>query len=100
MLAAARIAPSGVKRPTTQYSTVYHHAEVDISALPEPFRLCRDASHEHPELRQKILIDTPDVDGSVVEHHERLKEILPVADAILYIGSAEKYHDRGMAITA
>ena len=95
-LAAARIASSSVKRPTTQFSTVYHHADVDISALPEPFRLCRAASHEHPELRQKILIDTPDVDGTVIEHHERLKEILPVADAILYIGSAEKYHDRAV----
>lgn len=95
-LAAARIASSGVRRPTTQFSTVYHHAEVDISALPEPFRVCKAAPHEHSELRQKILIDTPDVDGSVPEHHERLKEILPVADAILYIGSAEKYHDRAV----
>lgn len=93
-LAGTRVAPSSLARPTTQFSTLYHHAEVDISALPEVFRTCRRATHDRSELRHKILVDTPDIDGAVLEHHERLKQILPVADAILYVGSAEKYHDR------
>lgn len=93
-LAGERIAQSGIVRPTTQHPTVYHHADVRVDALPQPFHSCRMVSHERPELRYKILIDTPDMDGAVVEHHQRLREILPVADAVLYVGSAEKYHDR------
>lgn len=93
-LAGERIAQSGIVRPTTQHPTVYHHAEVRVELLPPPFRECRLVSHERPELRYKILIDTPDMDGAVVEHHQRLREILPVADAVLFVGSAEKYHDR------
>jgi energy-coupling factor transporter ATP-binding protein EcfA2 len=93
-LSGTRIAQAGLKRPTTQFPTLYHHRDVDIDALPGPFKTCKTAAHEREELRRKILVDTPDIDGSVEEHHERLKEILPVADAILYVGSAEKYHDR------
>jgi energy-coupling factor transporter ATP-binding protein EcfA2 len=95
-LAGSRIASSGIQRPTTQYSTVYHHESIHVEALPEPFRQCRSVAHQREELRYKILIDTPDMDGSVVEHHDRLKQILPVADAVLYVGSAEKYHDRAV----
>lgn len=93
-LAGSRIASSGLVRPTTKFPTVYHHADIDLAALPEPFRHCRQVSHDRSELKHKILIDTPDVDGTVIEHHERLKQILPVADAVLYVGSGEKYHDR------
>jgi hypothetical protein len=51
-------------------------------------------AHNRSELRHKILVDTPDIDGSVVEHHDRLHEILPLADCVVYVGSQEKYHDR------
>lgn len=93
-LASAKIADAGLARPTTRYPTVYHHAEVDLGRLDPIFSKCRSIVHERPELRQKILVDTPDMDGSVLEHRERLKEILPVADAVLYVGSQEKYHDQ------
>jgi energy-coupling factor transporter ATP-binding protein EcfA2 len=93
-LAGARIAESGIVRPTTQFPTMYHHADVPVDALPAPFSACRSAPHERPELRFKVLIDTPDMDGAIVEHHARLREILPAADVVLYVGSGEKYHDR------
>src|SRR5690606_14504673 len=54
---------------------------------------CDRVVHERPELRHRLLIDTPDMDGNVKEHRERLKQILPVADAVLYVVSQEKYHD-------
>lgn len=93
-LAGARIAESGIVRPTTQFPTIYHHADVPVDALPAPFQACRSVPHQRPELRCKVLIDTPDMDGAVVEHHARLREILPAADVVLYVGSSEKYHDR------
>lgn len=95
-LSGSRIAESGIQRPTTQYSTVYHHEAIKMETLPEPFRNCRSVAHSRDELRYKILIDTPDMDGAIPEHHERLRAILPVADAVLYVGSAEKYHDRAV----
>lgn len=93
-LAGGRIAESSIARPTTTIPTVYHHEEVNLGRLDPVLGRCRAVSHRRPELRQKILVDTPDIDGNVREHHERLREVLPVADAVLYVGSQEKYHDR------
>lgn len=93
-LAGGKIADAGIARPTTQFPTVYLHRDIRIDRLDPIFRKCKTVVHERPELRQKILVDTPDMDGNIREHHDRLREILPFADAVLYIGSQEKYHDR------
>lgn len=93
-LAGGKIAESGIARPTTQIPTVYHHREVHLDRLDPIFKKCKAVVHDRSELRQKILVDTPDMDGNIREHHDRLREVLPVADAVLYIGSQEKYHDR------
>jgi hypothetical protein len=39
-------------------------------------------------------VDTPDLDSNDLANRERLRQILPVADVVLYVGSQEKYHDR------
>lgn len=93
-LAGQSIATAGLVRPTTQTPTVYHHRDVAIEKLDARLQHCRVASHDREELRWKVLVDTPDLDGNVVEHHERLREILPLADAVVFVGSQEKYHDR------
>ncbi|MFO0945544.1 MAG: GTPase [Planctomycetota bacterium] len=93
-LAGGKIADAGIARPTTQIPTIYLHRDIHLERLDPIFRKCKTVVHERPELRQKILVDTPDMDGNVREHHDRLREILPVADAVLFIGSQEKYHDR------
>jgi energy-coupling factor transporter ATP-binding protein EcfA2 len=95
-LAGARIAESGLRRPTTTDPTAYHHKDVDVDRLSELFRTCRSVKHDRDELRRLVIIDTPDMDGSVAEHRDRLEKILPIADAVLYVGSQEKYHDRGV----
>ncbi len=93
-LSGAAIADAGLMRPTTQHATVYHHEDVPASRLDPRLRACRAVPHRRAELRDKVLVDTPDIDGNVPEHHERLKALLPAADAVLYVGSQEKYHDR------
>jgi energy-coupling factor transporter ATP-binding protein EcfA2 len=93
-LAGKSIATAGLVRPTTQTPTIYHHREVAIERLDPRLQHCRAAAHDREELRWKVLVDTPDFDGNVVEHHERLREILPTADAVVFVGSQEKYHDR------
>ena len=93
-LAAGKVAESGLVRPTTQYPTVYHHRDVSLDRLDPVLMRCRAVPHDRPALRYKVLVDTPDIDGNVIAHRERLKEVLPIADAVLYVGSQEKYHDQ------
>jgi GTPase SAR1 family protein len=93
-LAGGPVAEVSLVRPTTQHATVYHHCAVELQRLAAPIRACRAVAHDRPELRHKVLIDTPDIDGNIIEHRDRLKALLPSADAVLYVGSQEKYHDR------
>ena len=93
-LAGARIAESGLARPTTMHATVYHHRDVPLDRLDPVIVRCRPVAHERESLRHKLLIDMPDIDGNVIENHQRVAEILPLADAVLLVGSQEKYHDR------
>jgi hypothetical protein len=51
-------------------------------------------AHDREELREKVLVDTPDLDSNEEENRVRLMNVLPVADIVLYVGSQEKYHDR------
>jgi hypothetical protein len=39
-------------------------------------------------------VDTPDLDSNDLANREKLQQLLPVADIVLYVGSQEKYHDR------
>lgn len=92
-LAKSKVAEAGIVRPTTQRPTVYYHESVDLSKLDPLLQQCATVRHNRAELRYKLLVDTPDMDGNIREHRERLKAILPIADAVLYVGSQEKYHD-------
>ncbi|QDU63858.1 GTPase Era [Planctomycetes bacterium Pan216] len=93
-LAGSNIAEASLARPTTRTPTVYHHRDVAIDRLDPVFKTCHHVTHNRPELRHKVLIDTPDVDGSIKENWDTLGEMLPLADAVVYVGSQEKYHDR------
>ncbi len=42
----------------------------------------------------KIIVDTPDVDSTHLANREKLIQLLPIADIVLYVGSQEKYHDQ------
>lgn len=93
-LAGDRVAESSIARPTTMRPTVYHHRDVPLDRLDPAFQKCKAVAHDRKDLRYKILMDTPDLDGSVIENRERLREVLPVADVVVYVGSQEKYHDQ------
>lgn len=93
-LAGTRVAESGLTRPTTAFPMAYHHRDIPVKRLSDGLGECRVVSHERPGLRMKVLVDTPDMDGSVTEHRDRLLALLPAADLVVYVGSQEKYHDR------
>jgi energy-coupling factor transporter ATP-binding protein EcfA2 len=93
-LAGGAIAKSSIMRPTTLDPVVYHHSSVRHDRLDPALRHCKLIPHDRAELMQKIIVDTPDVDSTHISNREKLIQLLPIADIVLYVGSQEKYHDQ------
>jgi hypothetical protein len=93
-LAGGAIAQASFARPTTRDPVVYYHESVQSLKLDPALQHCRLAHHDRPDLEQKIIVDTPDLDSNDLANREKLLALLPVADIVLYVGSQEKYHDR------
>jgi hypothetical protein len=93
-LAGGAIAQASFTRPTTRDPVVYYHESIKPDRLPAELRRCRLAPHDRIALEHKIIVDTPDLDSNEPANRERLKDVLPVADIVLYVGSQEKYHDQ------
>jgi hypothetical protein len=93
-LAGGTVAQASFARPTTRDPVVYYHESIKPDRLDPALRQCRLAPHDRPELEYKVLVDTPDLDSNDLSNRDKLRELLPVADVVLYIGSQEKYHDK------
>jgi len=93
-LAGAAVAQASFTRPTTRDPVVYFHQTVKADRLDPSLRICRLAQHDRDALLQKVIVDTPDVDSNDLANREKLIQLLPVADVVLYVGSQEKYHDQ------
>jgi hypothetical protein len=93
-LAGGDIAQASFARPTTKDPVVYFHESVKPESLDPVLQKCRLAMHNRGDLREKVLVDTPDLDSNDLENREILYRVLPVADIVLYVGSQEKYHDK------
>lgn len=88
------IAQASFTRPTTRDPVVYYHESLRPERFDPALRHCRLAPHDRKNLEHKIIVDTPDLDSNDLSNREKLKQILPVADIVLYVGSQEKYHDK------
>ncbi len=93
-LAGGPIAQTSYTRPTTRDPVVYYHEAIKPDRLDPALRTCRLAPHDRPALEHKIIVDTPDLDSNDLTNRERLSQLLPAADIVLYVGSQEKYHDK------
>ncbi|HEX3149150.1 MAG TPA: GTPase [Gemmataceae bacterium] len=93
-LAGGAVAQASFTRPTTRDPVVYYHESVKPDRFDEALRHCRLVPHDRPNLQQKIIVDTPDLDSNDIANRDKLIALLPVADIVLYVGSQEKYHDR------
>jgi energy-coupling factor transporter ATP-binding protein EcfA2 len=93
-LAGGTVAQASFTRPTTRDPVVYYHESLKPDQFEPALRHCRLIPHDRPNLQQKIIVDTPDLDSNDIANREKLHDLLPVADIILYVGSQEKYHDR------
>lgn len=92
-LAGGAIAKSSFTRPTTRDPVVYYHESVKPEKFDPVLRTCHLASHDRMALQHKIIVDTPDVDSTHLANRDKLLQLLPVADVVIYVGSSEKYHD-------
>lgn len=93
-LAGGAIAHASFARPTTRDPVVYYHEAVKPDRFDPLLRTCHLATHDRPPLLHKILVDTPDIDSNDLANRDKLLQLLPVADVVLYVGSQEKYHDQ------
>lgn len=94
-LAGAKIANTGVIRPTSREVTVYAHESISLSQLPEkiPADKVRLTSHSHAVAERVVWIDTPDVDSVATEHREQVLAWLPYVDLVIYVVNPERYKD-------
>src|SRR5262245_4412568 len=93
-LAGGTIAHASFARPTTRDPVVYYHQSLQPHKLDPTLQHCKLMVHDRPALEQKIIVDTPDLDSNDLANREKLNDLLPVADIVLYVGSQEKYHDK------
>ena len=64
-----------------------------VPALPargEVDRLLR-AEVDTPLLRDVTLVDTPDIDGEIVQHHQQADRVFRWCDAVVFLVTPEKY---------
>ncbi len=91
-LAGHVIAEVSEIRPTTRCLRVYHHREDNLGTLTT--ELAGEVSfvaHDRPELRLKMLVDSPDLDSFVIRNRATTKALLKRAGLVLYIFSPERY---------
>jgi predicted GTPase len=48
-------------------------------------------AHARPELRQKVIVDTPDLDTFYTEHRDATRALLKAAGLVIYVFSPERY---------
>ena len=97
-LAGAPIAPEGLGA-TTAAPLVYLHEDDDPARLFEYGQTLGEMArnppqvvrHTRPELRHKLIIDTPDIDSAVRAHRATTEAAAAHADVVLYVTSPEKY---------
>lgn len=100
-LAGERIAESHHLRPTTTQPTIYLHQDVNPRQLYEYGTQLGDlaagsgkvVTHARPELVNKVIVDAPDIDSYRTDHRERVMQLLPVVDVVLYVVTPFSYKD-------
>ncbi|MCA9090785.1 MAG: GTPase domain-containing protein [Planctomycetaceae bacterium] len=86
---------SGRQRPTTRQPIIIAHPRTDLPALGIPLHDVQVMQREADILRDIVIIDCPDPDSDEQEtsgsNLERLHELLPFCDVLLYVSTQQKY---------
>lgn len=94
-LAGAKLACTGVERPTSREVTVYVHESIRLADLPPelPLEHVRIQRHARADRRDTLWIDAPDIDSAHEENRELALAWLPHVDLLAYVVSPERYRD-------
>ena len=75
-LAGGPVAQASFTRPTTRDPVVYYHESIKPDRFDPALRLCRLVPHDRPNLQQKVIVDTPDLDSNDIANRDKLKALL------------------------
>ncbi|MCA9046651.1 MAG: GTPase domain-containing protein, partial [Planctomycetaceae bacterium] len=86
---------AGRQRPTTRQPVIVTHPRTDLTALGIPLDDVRVVERESDLLRDVVIVDCPDPDSdeqaSSGSNLERLHDLLPHCDVLLYVSTQQKY---------
>jgi GTPase SAR1 family protein len=98
-LSGATVSPEGIRRPTTTSAVAWlpRASRDDLAGLLEWLSIGEvhdyDAGDEGQPKRDVAILDLPDIDSIEPSHIERVDELLPRLDAVIWVTDPEKYHD-------
>lgn len=92
-VAGRRIATTGVLRPTTDRALAWLPASPDRALVDLLDRLEVEERIEHEAFGRLALIDLPDHDSIVIQHHLIVDRLLPEVDGIVWVFDPQKYRD-------
>ena len=94
-LANQSIVQTGITRPTSIHTTVYHHHSVQLNLAPNaiPLDNIKTISHSTADFKGMVLIDMPDIDSVKQANSQQTINLLPYIDVLIYVVNPERYHD-------
>lgn len=92
-VAGRRVATTGVLRPTTDRALAWIPAEPDKALVDLLDRLEVEERIEHDTFGPLALIDLPDHDSIVMQHHLIVERLLPEVDGVVWVFDPQKYRD-------
>ncbi len=92
-IAGRRIAETGVLRPTTEEALAWLPSDPEPGLVELLGRLNIDARYEQDALPKLAVIDLPDHDSIVLQHHQIVERLLPEVDAVVWVFDPQKYRD-------
>ncbi len=112
-LCRGQVSQTGVERPKTLGAVIFYHLQAEVEkSLPDFLRPGHQVDwgassqgcagqpqgvtlirHTNAELKDLVLVDTPDLDSLMATHRELAQDILLMADLVFFVTSQEKYAD-------
>jgi hypothetical protein len=94
-LADEPVSPVSVRRPTTDEPVAWvpREARRDLDELFAWLNVHEIREHDSSGPGNVAILDLPDIDSVAAVHRERVEDLLPRVDAVIWVTDPEKYHD-------
>ena len=94
-LAGSKVSAAAARRPTTSEPIAWipRSARTELAPLLEWLAVKEIREHGDDRARGDAVLDLPDLDSIAPEHRQRVDELLPRVDAVMWVTDPEKYQD-------